>query len=137
MSLIRWSKKLSIGIESIDCQHRGIIRELNQFHAAMLHGKGANDFGPLLKRLEVNLREHFSAEELLMTQTGYPGLAEQHTLHQDMIRECEEYLFRFEQGDKTLMIPFLRTLYDGFKKHLLVEDKKFASWLLEQGIQQD
>jgi len=84
MAFMTWRDQYSVGVETLDNQHKAILRILNELHAASLRGKAQEVAGPLLSQLVSLASEHFSAEERLMESTKFPGLAEHRAKHREM-----------------------------------------------------
>lgn len=38
--LIQWTSALETGVESVDTQHKELVRQINSFHQFMKEGKG-------------------------------------------------------------------------------------------------
>jgi len=74
---LQWSSTLSLGVPSLDLQHRELFARVDRLLDAMLHGERTE-----AARLSAFLRDHvvlyFAAEEQLMHDLGY-GDAERHT----------------------------------------------------------
>jgi len=134
VALLTWSKSKSVGVRILDDQHRGMIRILNELHAAAIKGRVGEVAGPLLSQVSCMSREHFSTEEELMEQTGYPGLAEHRAKHQALLTYAEEFLARHDGSDATSYVKLLDFLRDWLREHLRNEDKKYTVWMNEHGI---
>ena len=98
MALLTWSEKYSVGVKKIDEQHTALVGTLNELHAAMLKGQAASVTGNLLRKLVEYTRNHFAAEEALMSRTGYPGLESHRTHHHELTRQVGEFVARYERG---------------------------------------
>lgn len=132
MALLNWNrKKYSLGDALIDAQHASFIRLLNRFHAAMLHGRGRSETGPLLRQLIASVREHFSTEEEMMTSKNYPGLDHHRTEHQRAAASLIQLNDRYERGESDVSISVLRRVRDWLSAHMLDEYGKLARWLKE------
>jgi hemerythrin-like metal-binding protein len=107
---------------------------MNEFHAAMMKGNPESIAAPILRKLADYVREHFSAEEALMKEHKYPGLAEQQLIHQELIRKVGDLVTRYEKGDQTVFISLLKGMHNGITNHVLIEDMKYAPWMKEHGV---
>jgi hemerythrin-like metal-binding protein len=134
MALFTWSKKYSVGVKAMDEQHTQLIGLMNEFHAAMMKGNPESIAAPILRKLADYVREHFSAEEALMKEHKYPGLAEQQLIHQELIRKVGDLVTRYEKGDQTVFISLLKGMHNGITNHVLIEDMKYAPWMKEHGV---
>ena len=100
----------------------------------MLQGKAKNIAEPLLIKLIQYTQEHFSAEEKLLASVQYPQLPGHHLLHTGLTQQVEDFLVRFQSGERALNINLLNFLQDWLTKHILSEDKKYGPWLNQHGI---
>ena len=135
MALLTWRKSKSVGVKILDDQHRGMIRILNELHAAAVKGRVGEAAGPLLSQVSCTAREHFSTEEELMEQTSYPGLAEHRAIHQALLTKAAEFLARHDESDAASYVKLLDFLRDWFKDHIEHADKKYTGWMNEHGVQ--
>ncbi|HPE89436.1 MAG TPA: hemerythrin domain-containing protein [Spirochaetia bacterium] len=120
----RWRAEYELGIAAMDAQHRRIF-------GAMDEVTGAADSGAtsVLERLEVLLSDHFSDEEALQESVGYPGREEHAREHDELLGELSGYMGRVRAGDS---VPGLADfMKDCFIRHTLLEDRKYAPWVLD------
>ncbi len=133
MAFMTWEDRLSVGVPSLDNQHKGLIAILNDLYDAMKKGQAQNVTGPLLHKLADYTRRHFATEEALMTSSGYKGLAEHRAKHRDLVKQVEAFIGRFEHGDILLSVDLFNFLRDWLATHILKEDKEYGPWLIEHG----
>ena len=129
MALMNWSSKYSVGVETLDNQHKNLLKALNDLHAASMKGIANEVAGPLLGRIVSIASAHFSAEERLMESIRFPGLAGHRTKHQELTGKIAEFTSRHEKGDKTTYTQLLYFMRDWQTKHMQTEDQEYAGWL--------
>jgi hemerythrin len=132
--LMSWSNKFSVGVKTLDDQHRNIIESLNELHAAAMKGQMKEVAGSLLAKLISYAREHFSAEERLMESAKFPGLAEHRAKHQELAGKAGVFISRHEKGDATVYIELLHFVRDWQTKHMQNEDQEYARWFSAHGV---
>ena len=76
----------------------------------------------LVEELERYTVSHFTAEEIFMTQTGFPGLAAHQALHQKFISRIAAEREAVSQG-KALSLDLLHFLKYWLVDHILVQDQ--------------
>lgn len=135
MALLTWKIDYSVGVKTIDSQHRTLFDIVNELHTAMMNGQAQGIAGSLLGKLVKYTRDHFASEEKMMAATSYPGLARHRTRHLDLIKQVDEFMARHERGDVTINIHLLRFLGDWLTKHIQHEDKEYGPWLNQHGVQ--
>jgi hemerythrin-like metal-binding protein len=134
MSLVVWSDKLSVGIKSIDDQHSVLFDTINNLHAAMLKGQSRSVVGSLLNALVDYTHVHFTAEEAMMEAAKYPALATHRIKHEELTKQVEEYVTRYESGDIILSIQLSFFLSDWLTKHIQSTDREYGPWLNKHGV---
>ena len=118
----------------MDGQHTVLFGFLNDLHEAMMKGQAQSLTGPLLKKLVEYTRKHFAAEEAMLARTSYPGLAEHRVQHQDLVKQVESYVARFDRGEITLNVHLLNFLRDWLTNHIQKTDHQYGPWLNEHGV---
>jgi hemerythrin len=134
LALLRWGKKYSVGVKAMDRQHAGMVRMLNELHAAMMKGKGRAVNRALLRGLAAYTRDHFSVEEALMETSRFIGLAAHRAEHCELTEKVNEFSVRLEAGDRDVNIELLWFIRNWISHHILKEDRKYGPWLNEHGI---
>ena len=135
MSLVTWSDKLSVGIPSIDEQHKKLVLLLNQLHDGMMAGKGKDVLGGVIKGLIDYTANHFRYEEDLFARTGYPESAAHKQEHTELVRRVVEIQKKYEQsGPAALTIQVMNFLKDWLTTHILKSDMKYSAHLAAKGV---
>jgi hemerythrin-like metal-binding protein len=134
MALMTWRDQYSVGVETLDNQHKAILRILNEIHAASLKGKAQEVAGPLLSQLLSLASEHFSTEERLMASIKFPGLPGHRAEHQRLTGKLREFVSRHEKGDASAYTQLLHFLRDWLNQHMQSEDQEYAPWLVARGV---
>ena len=81
MPLMQWTEELSVGVESLDDDHRQLFAMVNGLFDAIEGGTGGELLGALFDALVDYTRDHFTREEALMAARHYPGLAAHRAEH--------------------------------------------------------
>jgi hemerythrin-like metal-binding protein len=134
MALLTWSSKYSVGVKTIDDQHSGLFKILNDLHDAMMKGQARAMTGTLLRKLVEYTHKHFSAEESMMAAANYPGLPEHRVKHRELIKQVEEFMTRYEKGDVTLNLHLLNFLRDWLTIHIEKTDQAYGPCLNQHGM---
>ncbi len=98
MSYLKWSDDLNTGIDVIDGQHRQIVDYINQLHDANETGD-RDQVGEVIDALVDYTMSHFSFEEELMEQAGYPFARPHKRVHEVFAKRVGEYQLRFQAGE--------------------------------------
>lgn len=135
MPLIVWNDKLSVGIASIDEQHKKLVSLLNQLHDGMMNGKGKLILGGVLQGLVEYTTVHFKYEEDLFARTGYAEGAVHKAHHDELVRRVLDVRKQYESnGPAALTIPVMNFLKDWLTAHIQGEDRKYGPHLVSKGV---
>ena len=134
MAMMTWSDQFSVGVTAMDEQHKKLVSAVNELHTAMMEGHAKEQTGPLLQALVRYTKEHFAAEEALMTRAKFAGFDEHVAKHKDLTIQVQNYVDRFERGELALDVHLLRFLCDWLRTHIQKEDKIYGEWMNAQGI---
>lgn len=131
---IEWSPSLSVGIESIDGQHRVLVAYINQLSDAIARGQSAGVLGQVLAGLDGYTRIHFRHEERLFAMYGWDEGPEHAEGHRAFERQLEEFRRRFAAGDAALAPEVLRFLIQWLTEHILLDDMAYGAFFRERGL---
>lgn len=134
MTLLTWNHACPIGVKAMDDQHGVLMDTLNELRLALVHGRARDEVSELLNRLIEFTRMHFSSEERLLEQHGYPGAAAHRDEHQRLLRQVEEAALRTQQNDDLHMQSLLLFLREWYLNHVEELDHQYGAWLNERGI---
>lgn len=133
VEFLNWEKETSVGVETIDREHRELAQSINELHESMLKGDQHGLTGPLLRKVAEVARSHFSSEEGLMAANKYPGMALHLFKHQHLTAQLDALLARVNRGGFKLNEHSLSFLRDWFNIHIQKDDTQFAVWLNDPG----
>lgn len=131
---IEWSDQYSVGIDSIDQQHRKLINMINQLSTAVDYSTGEEFEREALSEVVDYTKTHFVYEEGLMEDNGYPGFEAHREAHKAMIREVEVVLSEYEQDPHKAMTHATDYLKAWLINHINGTDKEYSSFLIGKGV---
>ena len=135
MAFMNWSDNFAVNIKEVDNQHRKLLGLVNQLFDAMSVGKGKDVLGTVLTELINYTVYHFSTEERLFKQYGYPEFEKHKKEHDDLTRQATELKEAFDSGNKLITIDVMNFLRDWLNVHILQEDRKFGPFLNKKGVE--
>lgn len=133
-SYLEWKDEYSVGIDSIDQQHRRLVNLINQLHTAVTYSTGEEFEREALDELVDYTKTHFTYEEGLMEQNGYPDFDAHKAQHNQMIEKVGEVLAEYEKDQDTAMNNALSYLSDWLINHINGTDKQYSSFLIGKGV---
>jgi hemerythrin-like metal-binding protein len=129
-----WKDEYCVGIDSIDQQHRKLVNLINQLQTAVDYSTGEEFEREALDELVNYTKTHFSYEEGLMSDNGYPDFEPHKAVHEKMIKKVEEVLAEYEQDHDTAMSNAVEFLRDWLINHINGTDKEYSSFLIGKGV---
>lgn len=135
MSLMSWSNSYSVGIASIDDQHKKLIDMINELHDGMLAKKSREALGAVLERLILYTGDHFDYEEELFARTGYADSALHKAEHAKLKHKVIDIHERYKASTMgTLSLETLNFLRDWLTNHINGTDKKYTKHMLANNV---
>lgn len=130
--LVRWQDEFSVGIDAIDDQHKKLLALINALWDATVSGAPIDQLLAHLDELERYTGYHFSDEENAMRAAGYPGMDEHCRAHRNFI---ERIAAEKQQIGKSgyVSLDLVRFLQDWLLRHIAVQDKHYATHVLQGG----
>jgi len=131
---IQWDKSLSVGVKSIDEQHQELFRRVNSLLDAMMAAKGKEEVAKLLSFLKDYVVEHFGAEQKLMSQYKYPGLAQHKAQHDAFVKTFLEVHAEFEQKGPSAGLAIRLNSFLGawLRDHIGTTDRAMGQYVMSQ-----
>lgn len=135
MPLIEWTAELSVGIESIDQQHKKLINMINALNDAMLTGGSNELLGKIFIGLAAYTQKHFTYEENMFAEFGYENSQEHKRQHTELIAQVVELKERFvENPQGTISADLMLFLKRWLTNHIMRTDKEYTEFLLSKGV---
>jgi hemerythrin len=135
MTFMVWNDRLSVGVESLDQDHKKLLEILNRLYDSVTDGSCGDVIGGVLDELLEYTQSHFSKEESLLEKTKYKGIEAHESEHQTMIDWVTE--LRTRNGSGVACAPSLETvvnLKDWLFDHILGTDQRYVPHLKRRGI---
>jgi hemerythrin len=129
MNLIEWKDEFSVGISSIDEQHKSLIELLNKLVSQLGRPIDRKVTEEAVNKLLDYTVFHFSTEEYMMRKVEFPEYEAHKAEHEMLVKKATEFFkdFVYQKADLTEdIVIFLR---DWVFNHILKTDMKYKGWL--------
>lgn len=132
---IEWRVSYEIGIKEIDLQHKALFDKINDLLEACNSKKGKEEVINTINFLGDYVVTHFSDEEKLQRENGYPEYNNHKAAHDRFVKEYENLKARFEQEGVSLnfVISVNRVVVDWLIKHIGSADRAFGDFIKAKG----
>jgi hemerythrin len=126
-----WTPAWSVGVDSIDEQHKELFARVNALIAAASQGKGREEIGSVVQFLGDYVARHFVDEEKLQIKYAYPHYSEHKAEHSRFILDFAVLKKEFtEQGaTSTTVIAIQRRVGDWLVNHIHKVDVQLGEYL--------
>ncbi len=132
--LMQWSSELSVGINSIDQQHKRLVDLINQLNDAMKQKLSKSTLLHTINELKQYTVEHFAKEEVLFKKYSYPETESHQRIHAIFVDKVKKFEEDVSAGRVTVSMSIMTFLKDWLIKHIMGTDKKYAPFLLSKGV---
>lgn len=134
MAYLEWKNSLSIGLKTIDDQHKVLIGLINDLGEAMKSGKTKDELGNVLKGLLDYTIEHFGFEEKWFNQHGYADKAAHVEKHKQFIDQIAGFKNDFESGKLLVSTQVMNYLTKWLTAHIKGTDTEYVAFMKEHGM---
>ena len=131
---LKWKSDYSVGIASIDIQHRKLIELINSLQTAVDYSTGEEFERKALDELVDYTKIHFKYEEGLMEQNDYPDFESHRDSHAHMIAKVDQVQEAYQQDQEGAMQQALDFLKDWLINHINGTDKQYSRYLIDKGV---
>jgi hemerythrin-like metal-binding protein len=131
---LRWTEKYSVNIAALDRQHQRFFETVNRLNEALANGEGRAATLKILSELSQYATNHFAAEEALMAEYRFPGLAAHRIVHEKFIQSIKQFTANHRAGKPGAPVSIMLFLQTWMKEHLLGEDKLYVDFLNARGV---
>ena len=133
MALIEWQDKFSIGIASVDYEHRQMIDLINELHGRLSAEASTDEILRFLGDIDAKIAAHFALEEKEMRNLRYDQFDDHKADHERLLDEIRDIADAFESGAYTDFSEILAEQLRGwFTEHFSRRDARLHQFLAER-----
>lgn len=134
MAFMEWSSELSVGLDSVDDQHKWLLDATNRLHDALNQPQTDRAaVAEILEGLMDYTMNHFIMEEELFERFDYPQAARHKAMHDLFTRTVMLTITAFENG-ADVGPDVLDLLKQWLVHHIMGADKAYVPFLAAQGV---
>ncbi len=131
---MKWDDSYSVGIESLDRQHKKYFDLANRWIHDIMAGEGEEAVKYVLNELREFARTHFKDEERLMRAYNYPDYEKHAKEHMRMFDKILELSKDYDDGDVMVCVKVTSLLIGWFETHMKNTDREYAPFLRSKGV---
>lgn len=130
MAGIQWTQNMSVGIKSIDSDHKILVGMVNRLDEAIKSGRGRESVSSILDALLDYTTYHFGREEALMQACSYPDLEAHRHTHKVLRTQVAHIRDRYLSNPDTIQDrEVLAFLKNWLTSHIMGRDKLYAPFM--------
>lgn len=126
---ITWHQKYEIGVKRIDFEHQIFADLINGLADKIASGKDKLSLAKTLREIIKYADFHFTSEENIMEDCGYPGFKEHVEIHRALQRTLNDKVMAMV-GDNSSPADILNFLSDWFLDHTVREDSRISLYTM-------
>ena len=134
MPLFTWNSSYSVKVKRFDNEHQQLFNIINELHEGMSKGRGKEVLHDVLTKLLRYTERHFTAEEAVMRELAYPGLAAQADQHRKFTSKIKEVADQYQAGSLGLSVDVLDFLTKWLSQHIVGVDKQYSEFMNAKGV---
>lgn len=123
MPIVSWSPELSVGVDTLDADHRHLVDTINDVFDALLRGSTSSATHKAIADLGCYVKEHFSREEAWMAEHAFPEFEAHQKEHQAFCGHITRLQQLSGQYDEQIAVELLIVLRDWMLGHITNSDR--------------
>lgn len=129
MTLLEWKSEFSVGIASMDFEHRKMITMINEIYDELSQRKDADSIEQFLGDIHAAINAHFALEERMMKDAGYVEYEAHKDDHEELLDQIRDMMDRFREDPENGFELLRENLADWFEKHFASFDARLHGQL--------
>lgn len=134
MAIFTWEDRFLTRVLQIDQHHLHLVRLLNNLHEDFINHASIDRLNALFFELIDYATYHFSAEEQLMEEHGYPGITTHKLEHALFAKEVAEIHANHLKRQQPLFLEILVFLQNWLTSHILKSDVVLGRFLASKSL---
>ena len=124
MPLLEWKPSYTLGIPSVDTEHRELIRVINSVYEQLETGVEPQSITEVLGEIHARISAHFALEEQLMRSAHYAEYADHKDSHEELLDQVRDLMDRYSDDPVSGKTLLQNRLADWFGVHFATFDAR-------------
>ena len=133
-SFLEWKDEYSVGIDSIDQDHKKLINLINQLQTAINFSTGEEFEREALDAALDYTKHHFAFEEKMLSDNGYPEYDAHKAEHQKMIDKVDQLMTNYSSVPHDTLLDAHAFLKNWLIHHINGTDQKYSAFICDKGV---
>jgi hemerythrin-like metal-binding protein len=131
MNLVQWKPSFSLGIPSVDLEHREMIGLINEAHERLEGSAEPGAIEAMLGEIHAGIAAHFALEERLMRESGYGEYQAHKDDHERLLDQIMDLMDDYANDPQAGRERLQSGLSDWFTGHFASFDARMHGALLQ------
>lgn len=129
---LQWRPQLSVANDLIDSDHQYLIEIINKAEGCLMSKRGS-ELHLVLDALAHYGQSHFDREELVAKAVGFPGVAQLHASHAQLLQKLQDFKNSLaDSWTDESATEFTHFLRDWLVNHVIKEDMPMKPFLMKR-----
>jgi hemerythrin-like metal-binding protein len=124
MTFLAWKPEYSVGIDSVDHEHREMIELVNALYDEMKNRRDQHSIDQFLGDIHATISAHFALEERVMRQSGYDEYEPHKDDHEELLDQIRDLMDAYADDPDTGLPLLQERLSDWFGTHFATFDSR-------------
>ena len=124
MQLLQWKPSFTLGIPSVDTEHREMIDTINSVYASLEDEGSELEVNRVLGEIHAQISAHFALEERLMRAAGYVEYAQHKDSHEQLLDQIRDLMDSFSTDPVAGRARLQDSLANWFGAHFATFDAR-------------
>lgn len=124
MTLLKWKPSYSLGIPSVDQEHRELISLINAVYSHLDSNSNADEIEACLEDIYAGIASHFALEERHMREADYEEYRAHKNEHEELLDQIRDLMDDFEGDPEAARATLESRLSDWFGLHFSTFDAR-------------
>ena len=126
MTLLKWKPAYSLGIPSVDLEHREMIEMINTVYTNLNEDADLERIEAALEDIYAGIASHFALEERHMREARYEEYEDHKDEHEDLLDQIRDMMDEFADNPQAGRESLQKSLSDWFGQHFATFDARPA-----------
>ena len=124
MQLLQWKPSFTLGIPSVDTEHREMINTINSVYASLEDEGSELEVNRVLGEIHAHISAHFALEERLMRAARYAEYAQHKDSHEQLLDQIRDLMDSFSADPVAGRTELQESLSNWFGAHFATFDAR-------------
>ncbi len=129
MKYLQWREEFSIGVDSVDFEHRELMDMINMIYAELDNRRDMAEIRHTMAEVHAEVSAHFALEERIMRHARYVEFEDHKNDHENLLDQIRTMMDAIENDPEHALDMLSEQLADWFRGHFLTFDARLHNKL--------